>query len=392
VTDAAGGDVQGSVAAGWEPVRGAFARNLEEGLETGAAVAVYHNGRAVVDLWGGVADSRTGRRWNRDTVACVFSTTKGITAIAAHLLVQRGQLDLDAPVARYWPEFAQAGKQGVPVRWLLTHQVGLPFVDTDLTLEDLRALTPVVEALAAQRPHWESGSAHGYHAVTFGHLVGELVRRVSGRSLPVFLAEEVFTPLSANSVLALPESATPDLAFLDAAPEPPDPVEVFGEAAIPLIERFRRSISLGAALPSRLVTGEPGDFNDRRVLAAELGGSGLVSDARSLARVYAATVSDVDGVRLLSDATAAECVPLRTDDVPPFGMPAPATDGSGFALGFIGGPKLGPSSFGHPGAGGSLAFADVDARLSFAFVMNRMANDPDPRAGRLVEAVRHCLG
>jgi CubicO group peptidase (beta-lactamase class C family) len=389
--DAAALDVSGTTAPGWEPLRDAFARNLTDGLETGAAVAVYHHGRPVVDLWGGVADRRTGRPWQRDTVACVFSTTKGVTAIAAHLLVQRGQLDLDAPVARYWPEFAQAGKEDVPVRWLLTHQVGLQYVDDDLTLDDLRALTPVVDALAAQRPDWGPGKAFGYHAVTFGHLVGEVVRRVSGRPLAAFLAEELFAPLGANAVLALPEDAVIDLAHLDAAPEPPDPVEVFGEAAIPFIERFRRSISLGSALPARLVTDEPGDFNDRRVLAAELGGSGLVSDARSLARVYAATVSEVDGVRLLTDQTAAACIPLQTVDVPPIGMPAPATDGSGFALGFIADGRIGPTSFGHPGAGGSVAFADLDARLSFAYVMNRMGGEPDLRASSLIEATRLCL-
>jgi CubicO group peptidase (beta-lactamase class C family) len=346
-----------------------------------------------VDLWGGLADSCTGRPWGRDTVACVFSTSKGITAIGIHLLVQRGLLDLDAPVASYWPEFAGGGKEQLKVRWLLTHQAGLTFVDQDLTFEDLRAVEPVLRALEAQRPRWEPGTAYAYHAVTFGHLLGELVRRITGKSLGEFIADELVRPLGLNTVLGLPEDAAVDLARLEPMPPPPD-VSHLGDAARDAMQRFLRAINLGGALPSGLVTGEAGDFNDRRLLALELGASNLVSDARSLARAYAATVSEVNGVRLLTDETAAECIPMRTTATPPFGVPAElAAQGpeGGFGLGFIFGDKLGAGSFGHPGAGGSIAFADLDDRIGFGYVPNRMLGDGDDRARRLIDAVREVL-
>ena len=388
------GTVEGTVAPGWEYVADVFRQSFADGRETGAAVAIYRDGEPVVDLWGGIADSRSGRPWQRDTVACVFSTTKGIAAICAHLLLQRGDLDLDAPVARYWPEFADAGKQDLMVRWVLTHQAGLPYVESDLTLDDVRAVEPVLRALAAQKPLWEPGTQFAYHAVTYGHLVGELVRRITGKTLGRFIAEELAEPLGSNAWLGLLEEESVDLAFLEPMPVPPDLVAVFGEALRDVVARYRRAITLGSALPFRLVTGEPGDFNDRRVLAVELGGSSLVTDARSLARTYSACVSDVDGVRLLTDETAAECIPMRTTDTPVFGVPpelaatAPKTD---FGLGFIAGEKLGPSSFGHPGAGGSLAFADLDARLGFAYVPNRMGAEGDTRASALVDGVRKAL-
>ena len=390
--------VGGSVEPGWEGVADRFRQNFAEGLETGAAVAVYRDGAPVVDLWGGVADSRTGRRWEKDTVACVFSTTKGITAICAHLLVQRGELDLDAPVSKYWPEFADGGKEDLRVRWLLTHQAGLPFVDQDLTLADLEAVAPVLRALEQQKPLWEPGTAVAYHAVTYGHLVGEVIRRITGKTLGQFIADELVGPLGLNTWLGLPAEASVDLAFLDAMPaltlpQPDGDAAGFGEAAAELLERFLRAISLGSALPFALVTGEPGDFNDRRVLAIELGASNLVSDARSLARAYAATVSEVDGVRLLTDETVAECIPTRTADTPAFGVP-PELAGNGkmdFGLGFMAGEKLSPSSFGHPGAGGSLAFADPDSRLGFAYVPNRMVAGAEDRAMALVAAVREAL-
>lgn len=385
--------IDGTVAAGWEGVADAFRQSFADGHETGAAVAVYLDGTPVVDLWGGVADSRTGRAWERDTVACVFSTSKGITAICAHLLLQRGELDLDAPVAQYWPEFADGGKQDLKVRWLLTHQAGLRYVDADLTLSDLLAVEPVLRALEAQKPLWEPGTHFAYHAVTFGHLVGELVRRITGKTLGRFLAEEVAQPLELNAFLGLPEDVAVDLAFLEPMPVPPDLVALLGEGARDVVDRFKRAITLGSALPANLVTGEPGDFNDRRVLAVELGGSNIVTDARSLARAYAATVSDVDGVRLLTDATAAECIPMHTTDSPVFGVPpelASVVPRSNFGLGFIQGEMLSPSSFGHPGAGGSLAFADLDARLAFAYVPNRMSSDVD-RTTALIGTVRKAL-
>src|SRR5262249_7213467 len=172
--------------------------------EVGAACCVYVRGRQVVDLWAGLADREANRPWDEDTIVMVASTTKGATAICAHLLAQRGELDLDAPVIKYWPEFGAAGKQGVLVRWLLSHQAGLPVVDGPLTFEDACAWHPVIRALAAQRPEWEPGTEHVYHSMTFGFLVGELVRRITGKSLGTFFVDEVAAPLRPSDSNGLP--------------------------------------------------------------------------------------------------------------------------------------------------------------------------------------------
>ena len=376
-----------TVAPGWERVAEEFARCLSDRNDLGSAVAVYHRGQPVVDLWGGVADGRTGRPWQRDTAALVFSTTKGATAICAHMLVERGELDLDAPVATYWPEFAQGGKEGVPVRWLLTHQVGLPYVDADLAYEDLLAHTPVVEALAAQKPLWEPGTAHAYHAVTFGHLVGEVIHRVTGRTLGQFFHDEVATPLGLRAWIGLPDDPSIDVAWIEPHDDPPVPE---GPGMAEFVEVFARSIHLGGALPLALVNGQPGDFNDPRTLAIELGGSNMVADARSLSRMYAATVSEVDGMRLLSDATIARAATPQTLDSRYFRLPPVLPGFMDFAVGFQNVAEL-PGAFGHGGAGGSLAFADRERELAFAYVMNRMdATAPDDRAASLVRAAVGC--
>src|SRR4051812_12159824 len=199
--------IHGEVAAGFEPVRQAFAANFSEHGDTGAAVCVYQYGRPVVDLWGGVADPDAGRPWARDTLQLVYSATKGATATAAHLLAQRGALDLDAPVADYWPEFAANGKAEIPVRWLLSHQAGVVALDHPIALADALAWQPMVTALAAQRPLWTPGTAHGYHGRTFGWLVGEVIRRVSGRTPGQFFAEEIAAPLGLDFYIGLPPSA-----------------------------------------------------------------------------------------------------------------------------------------------------------------------------------------
>lgn len=381
----------GHVASGWEPVRDAFQRNFDDANELGAAVAVYKDGECVVDLWGGIADTRSNAQWRQDTVVPVFSTTKGAAAICAHMLVERGDLDLDAPAADYWPEFAAAGKEHVPVRWLLSHQVGLPYVDKDLTFDDLRAVDPVIRALEEQEPLWEPGSSVAYHAVTFGHLVGELVRGITGRTLGTFFAEEVVKPLGLHAWIGLTEDHALSLAHVERVRhEVPEQIA----ALMGPNNSFGRSITLGQALPFELVTGEPGDFNDRRLLAIELGGSSMVCDARSLARLYAASVGEVDEIRLLSEQTARRASVVQTRDVPYFGLPAALGQVHlmDFALGFMAAPiRDGLTSFGHGGAGGSLGFGALEIGVGFGYVMNRMdAVAPDSRSASLVEAVVAC--
>jgi len=220
--------IDGTVAPGFEPVRVAFADNFGRHGDIGAAVCVYHDGRPVVDLWGGVADPGSGRPWQRDTLQLVYSATKGATATAAHLLAQRGALDLDAPVTEYWPEFAANGKDGIPVRWLLSHRAGVVALDRPVPLADALAWEPMVTALAGQRPAWTPGTAHGYHGRTFGWLVGEVIRRVSGRMPGRFFAEEIAGPLGLDFFIGLSAGERgrvsrmvykqPDFDFVGAAP------------------------------------------------------------------------------------------------------------------------------------------------------------------------------
>jgi CubicO group peptidase (beta-lactamase class C family) len=383
--------VEGLVQPGWEAVADAFERVVTRDEGAGSAVCVYADGRPVVDLWGG--DTGTGRPWGRTTTACVFSATKGVAALCVHLLVQRGLLALDVPVARYWPEFADGGKEGLLVRWLLTHQAGLPMLEPSFTLDEVLAVEPVLRAIEVQRPLWEPGTQHGYHALTYGFLVGELVRRVTGRTLGRFFDEEFARPLTLNAWIGLPARAEVDVAALERASGEPNLLETL-IAADPdgPLGQVAKVLTLGGALPLQLVGGGHGDFNDRRVLAAELPAANLVSDARSLARTYAATVSEVDGVRLLDDATAEACVPVQTADTPVFGTPAGAPRTLDFGLGFLSRPLLGESCFGHPGASGALGFADTGRRLAFGFVPRLMrAEDQDARPATLLAAVREVL-
>jgi CubicO group peptidase (beta-lactamase class C family) len=405
--------VQGHVEDGWGKVADAFLANFDdEPGEAGAACCVYVGGRRVVDVWGGQADRDTGRPWTRDTIAQVASTSKGATAICAHLLAQRGELDLDAPVVTYWPEFGANGKEHIPVRWLLSHQAGLPVVDASLTFEDACAWEPVIRALEVQPPLWEPGTEHVYHAITFGFLVGELVRRISGKPLARFFADEVATPLGLRAWLSLPEDQEPNVATmhyakpftteemlagmiavtgLDADTVTRWVMALWGEGSVQA-----RAGSLGGALDNAQE-----DYFSRAYRAAGFGDSGLTTDAQSLARMYAATVSEVDGIRLLDPDTVKRATEVQTDHSRMHGLPEdldiPADRSFYMSHGFWRAcppmPMTGPGAFGHPGSGGSIGFADPDNQLGFGYVMNLLAYGPEERRVRnLTDAVTACLG
>jgi CubicO group peptidase (beta-lactamase class C family) len=390
-------DVGGFAEPGWEKVADAFRANFDDGKEHGAAVAVYAGGRPVVDLWGGVADTSSGRAWAEDTIVLVFSSTKGMTAILAALLAQRGDLDIDAPVASYWPEFAANGKKAIPVRWLLSHQAGLVTVDRRFTIDELCDWQTVVDELAAATPMWEPGKHHAYHALTYGHLVGEVLRRITGKSVGSLFRDEVATPLGLSSWIGLPESEEPRVARL--TPAPPIEPEALQQVLDTLLgpgSLFERSV-LGA--PTDLVTEDGGWFGSRQVRAAEIPAGNLVTDARSLARAYAATIGEVDGVRLLSDDTVRAAATVQTDTSEPWGMPPGLeefglTAGLGFQVHTPTADLLGPSSFGHGGAGGSMGLAAPEHGLAFGYVMNRMLTEiPNrPRNQLLMDAVLECGG
>jgi CubicO group peptidase (beta-lactamase class C family) len=379
-------DVGGTVAAGYESVRDAFADNFDRHGDVGASLCVYRRGEVVVDLWGGVADVPAGRPYSADTLQLVFSTTKGMSAICVHMLVERGRLDLDSPVARYWPEFAANGKADISVRQLLSHVGGLAAIDEPTTVEEFLAFTPVTERLAAQRPNWDPGSARGYHAITFGHLAGELVRRVDGRSLGAFFAQEIVGPLDLDAYIGLPERLESRVApLIDFAPTAE-------------MSEFMTAILTPGTMTNRAFMNPPiliTSFNERPFHAAEIPAVNCITNARSLARAYAACVGTIDGVRLLASSTVESASKehyfgpdLVLVDRAPFGNAA------GFMLPDTLTPLLGAGSFGHPGMGGSLAFGHPGHEVGFGYVMNQCIDfngAPDPRTTGVTEALANSL-
>jgi CubicO group peptidase (beta-lactamase class C family) len=389
-------EVEGFAKPGFEAVEDAFRANFDVHGDVGAAFCLYVGGEPVVDLWGGVADVDTSRAWEEDTLQLVFSTTKGVTAICAHLLAQRGELDLDAPVAAVWPEFAAEGKDGVTTRDLLAHRPGLPVVDGTVTPDEVLAWDPIVERLAAQRPLWEPGTAHGYHALTYGWLVGEVVRRVTGRTLGAYLADEIAGPLGLELWIGLPESEEPRVSTLIGS-EWSIGATLSDELLASLPEEVRALVVAfadpeGVSQRALTVTTPPLDWNSRAVHAAEIPAANGIGTARSLAKLYAACVGEVDGTRLLEPATVDDAVRQQSEG-PDQVLMVPTRFGSGFFLPSSFSPLFGPASFGHAGAGGSLAFADAEASVGFAYVMNRMQQNlaGDPRTLALIEGVRRSL-
>jgi CubicO group peptidase (beta-lactamase class C family) len=385
-------EVSGDTAQGYEGVREAFAANLASGQEIGAAVSAYVNGRRVVDLWGGIADPAVGRPWERDTLQVVYSTTKAVTATCALLLAQRGELDLDAPVADYWPEFAAAGKDRVPVRWLLTHQAGLPTLDQPISRAAAIAWDPMVEALAAQRPSWEPGTAHGYHGLTFGWLVGEVVRRVSGRTIGTYLAEEIAAPLGLDLWIGLPKAEHHRVSRVVIPPPDPDALSRIDLDTLPepvrdMMAAFADPTSLTVRSLLTLVTPRL-DHNDPDEQSAEMPSTGGICTARALARFYAALIGEVDGHRILTADTVTAAAAERVSGVDRV-LRVPVRIGTGFGLPTTDAFWYSPAAFGFGGFGGSLGFADPATGLAFAYVMNHVQEGvPDRRAATLLDAVR----
>ncbi|MEJ3658321.1 serine hydrolase domain-containing protein [Actinomycetes bacterium KLBMP 9759] len=386
-----GDNVHGETARGFDGVRDAFAANLADGAEIGAAVSVYLHGHKVVDLWGGIADPQTGRPWDRDTLQVVYSTTKGVVAACAHVLAHRGLLDLDAPVAAYWPEFAANGKQDIPVRWLLTHQAGLPVLDTPVTPAEAIAWHPLVDALAAQRPAWTPGTDHGYHGMTFGALVGEVVRRATGRTIGSVLAEQIAGPLGLDMWIGVAKDEQHRVSRIVA--EAPD-FDAISAIDLTTVPEPLRDITAAFADPTSLtrrsitVVTPPFDHNDPEEQRAELPSTNGTCTARALAHLYAALIGDVDGQRLLSPEALADATAERVAGVDRI-LRIPVRIASGFGLPTPDMFWYGPRAFGFPGMGGSLGFADPDTGVAFGYVMNHVIEGaPDVRAARLFEAVQ----
>ncbi len=391
--DESGRAVRGNVADGFGPVADAFAANFADAEEVGAAVAVYAGGDLVVDLWGGTADPVSGATWQPDSLSVIFSCSKGIVTLCVYLLVQDGLVDLDAPMATYWPEFAQNGKSDVSVRTVLSHRAGLPTVDAPLTFEDVLAWTPVVDALAAQRPRWEPGTGFFYHALTFGWLGGELIRRVSGLMPGEFLTSRLTGPLGLETWIGLPADQLARLVpIIDPTPTT-DPAALAEEAVYAATEAATvgdESVSLGGAvIPAGSNWSDA--FNRPEIALAQLPGGNGISTARSLAALYSAAVHGPE--RFLSADSLTDALVVRSAGAPLFGAPAGGSFGTGFEVDTPGGAdRLGSRSFGHGGAGGKQAFGDDAHDVGFAYLNNWMGQAPDERANRLVQALKRCLG
>ena len=406
--------ISGWVAPGFEAVHDVFQANFDAGFEVGAAFGAYHRGRKVVDLWGGVADARTEKPWEEDSLVLVYSTTKGVVAMCANRLAQQGAIDVEAPVTTYWPEFGQGGKEHVTVADLLSHRAGLAWVDGAMSFDEMVRWDPVVEALERQAPSWPPGTAHGYHATTYGWLVGEVVRRVTGMSIGTYLRTEIAGPLGADFFIGLPASEEPRVARLltfieglssgaallgaqsqepsQGGPDMAELAELAKTYFAPDGPLYKALAAPGGALTDEQV------WHSARLHAAEIPAANGICDARSLALLYGACVHDVETpagalFRILSPEQVDRAVQPQTKGPDEVLMGLDIQWGLGFNVnrGIIGVAGLGgPRAFGHFGMGGSAGWADPDLALGMGYVMNRMdiGTTGDTRSFRLM---RSCI-
>eukprot|EP00747_Dinoflagellata_sp_TGD_P218536 gnl/TRDRNA2_/TRDRNA2_90765_c0_seq1.p1 gnl/TRDRNA2_/TRDRNA2_90765_c0~~gnl/TRDRNA2_/TRDRNA2_90765_c0_seq1.p1 ORF type:complete len:457 (-),score=56.87 gnl/TRDRNA2_/TRDRNA2_90765_c0_seq1:32-1402(-) len=416
--------VKGYCAPGFEAVKTAFQQNFDEGVECGSSLSVYHHGRCVVNLWGGVVDV-DGAPWRQDTLTGFFSVTKGLSAICMAMLVDRGLLDYDKPVATYWPEFAQNGKADITVACLLSHKAGLCYVpwllpDWKHPKEDMFDWEKVTAALAAMKPLWTPGSQAGYHANSYAYLVGELCRRVSGKTIGTFLQHEVCGPLGADVFIGVPESELHRCATSQKARrlrEDPAGAPKKGikhpaskpKSGAPGSEGGRTPNAESQLSTSKMNSGAaavpietwkafhfPIGPNNKQWMTMELCGSNGHGTAAGVARIYAALAcgGELDGVRLMSPGTISR---LSTEEF--FGTDLVAGPNTGWGRGLMinnkdhcmFGPN--PSSFGNPGLGGNLGMCDPMMGLALAYVHNRpsYALNLDDRGYKLVEAIYKVL-
>ena len=385
-------DVNGLVAEGFEPVREAFAANFEVRGDRGAAVSVYRHGHRVVDLWAGTKDVDGTAPWEQGTAQIVRSATKGVAAAALLLLAQRGQVDLDAPVGEYWPEYKAAGKEHTLVWHLLAHRAGVPVLDRPLTPDEAADPAFSAAAVAAQAPVWEPGADHGYHAQTYSWLTGELVRRVTGRSIGAWIADEIAGPVGADLWVGLPMAQADRVGRVAQLDTPATDPGV-------LRTRPKRSVSEAYADPDSLtrrafgaITPMP-DENDAAYRAAVLPASNGIATADGLARVYASLIGEVDGGTRLFTPETMRLARTERSSGPDRVLVISTRFGLGYMLHGSASPLLSETSFGHPGRGGALGFADPESGIAFGYVTNgfRKSVTADPRAQALVRAVRASL-
>jgi CubicO group peptidase (beta-lactamase class C family) len=374
----------GSCEARFDRLREVFAACLASGEDLGASLAVNIDGEMVVDLWGGWTDEARSKRWTQDTIVNVYSTTKTVTALAALVLVEQGELDLDASVARYWPEFAAKGKEEVKIRHLLAHTSGVSGWDQPITVEELYDWEKSTALLAMQAPFWEPGTASGYHGVTYGHLIGEVIRRITGQRLGEFLAAQVVGRLGTDFYIGLPLDKFQRVANVVPPPSSPHDANTLDPESVAFKSLFNPMLRAELSWTEAW----------RR---AEIGASNGHGNARSLARLQSAVACGgaVDGVRFLSEKTLGRIFELQYDGIDQV-LGTHVRMGIGY--GKVPFPALLPflpegriAAWG--GWGGSLVMADADRGMTFAYAMNKMAStSPGPIATALVESLYEIVG
>lgn len=381
---------EGSFDPAFKDVADAFAANFADRGEVGASLCLSVDGKTVLDLWGGTAAPATKAPWQRDNIVPVYSCTKAATALCAHLLVDRGQLDLDAAVATYWPEFAAGGKADVTVRMLLNHSAGLPALRTKVPAGGFTDFDETAALLAAEEPFWKPGTKIGYHMVSFGWLVGEVVKRVSGKSLGTFFRDEIACPLGLDFWIGLP--ATEEKRLAQAIPFVPQPGTLPSEFVTTLMSdpnsiQFLSFFNTGGF-----------DMNQRAYRAAEIGGAGGVANARGLAGMFAPLTTKsgylsnerINAMRqpsMVTDRDETLLIPTRFGEGFMLSMPNPGQPAGGAV-------RLGDGAFGHVGMGGSIAFADPDAGLAMGYAMNKLGGGIllNERGQSLVDAAYATVG
>ncbi|MCA9629575.1 MAG: beta-lactamase family protein [Myxococcales bacterium] len=394
--------LKGEVAPGFDAVRAVLDESFQSGEEWGAALCVSQAGRVVVDLWGGARDRERQIPWQPDTLSTGFSSTKGLVALCFLMLADRGRLDYDAPVASYWPEFAQRGKAEISVRCLLNHRAGLIGVSTPITLELIENQPErVSEILAEQVPSWIPDTNQGYHGVTYGLYAQELFKRVQGESLGSFMRREIAEPLGADVYLGLPEDLESRVARNYAATTRERVFHIVPQLLLSTNEGrvFRQVVSGGDAArafahPAELGPRGIDNFNSRRVHALELPWANALLSARGLCRVYTALAlgGAVDGVRLVKAETIGPVLERQSWSAQDRVLRKPLGWSQGFLKEELGMFSPNQTSFGHPGAGGSMGWCDPENQLAIAYVTNKMAyHIRSPRARRLSHTIYECL-
>ncbi|MDX8034367.1 serine hydrolase domain-containing protein [Lentzea sp. BCCO 10_0856] len=393
--------IQGTCAPQFAEVRTEFERNFAERGEVGASVHITLDGEPVVDLWGGQADPLTGQPWSEETIVHVWSCTKAATSLCAHILASRGELDLNAPVTHYWPEYGAEGKDTTLVRHLLSHQAGLPAATSLLPANAFYDWDLITSTLAAQKPLWQPGTRHGYHGLTFGFLIGEVIRRATGLSLGQFFEKEVSGPLALDFWMGLPDDLEPHVA----PTIPVDPTE----PGLLLPSLFITAMTQPESLPGLMLLNNggymaPGESDSRAAHTAEMGAIGGISNARGLAGMYRplALGGTYNGIRLVEESQIPQMSITAVS-----GQDAVVGVPSRFSLGFqkqvnnthlpandAEGLLMPEEAFGHTGMGGSLGFADPKARISFGYTMNKQGPGLalNSRGQSLVNALYRALG